>query len=308
MSKISVGYVKQSIKILKYIIESVIKSEKSIKKKSIQILNYDIQNNKSVKILIAYHMKTPLLKNDICIPIHCGRALGRTAHKNGYISQKDYEWMLDNMIGDDTGDNISMLNRKFNEMTAIYWTWKNYDKLGNPDYIGFMHYRTLYVFMDYPAYYNNYLDCMWYNKETLNKILHNQDFVCTRFYKYQQNAIKTFKSMQVHGADVTYWSELLNILKEKYPDDYKSMTKFLKQRNTGPYKNMFITSKKEFFKYCEWIFPKLFELDERLSYKQESRSIGYLSEQLTAYYFWMLAKKGYKYKEFYTFKPFPDDK
>ena len=32
-------------------------------------------------------------------------------------------------------------NRNINELTALYWAWKNYDKLGNPDYIGLMHYR-----------------------------------------------------------------------------------------------------------------------------------------------------------------------
>ena len=37
------------------------------------------------------------------------------------MSQEDYQWMLDNMIGDDTGDNISKLNRDVNEMSAIYW-------------------------------------------------------------------------------------------------------------------------------------------------------------------------------------------
>lgn len=49
------------------------------------------------------------------------------------------------MIGDDTGDNISALNDSYNEMTALYWAWKNYDKLGNPDYIGLMHYRRHFV-------------------------------------------------------------------------------------------------------------------------------------------------------------------
>ena len=64
------------------------------------------------------------------------------------MSEKDYQWMLDNMIGDDTGDNISELNRNFNELTAIYWAWKNYDKLGNPDYIGLAHYRRFLAIYD----------------------------------------------------------------------------------------------------------------------------------------------------------------
>lgn len=94
-----------------------------------------------VKILISYHKPAVLLKDEVLTPIHVGRALATQSSKDGSISEEDYKWMLDNMIGDDTGDNISHLNRRLNELTAIYWAWKNYDKLGNPDYIGFMHYR-----------------------------------------------------------------------------------------------------------------------------------------------------------------------
>ena len=50
------------------------------------------------------------------------------------------------MIGDNTGDNISKLNSHYCELTAMYWAWKNMDKLNNPDYIGFMHYRRLFNF------------------------------------------------------------------------------------------------------------------------------------------------------------------
>lgn len=99
----------------------------------------------SIKILVGYHKPAVLLKDDILTPIHLGRALATEASKDGAMSQRDYQWMLDNMIGDDTGDNISKENRKYCELTALYWAWKNYDKLGNPDYIGFMHYRRHFI-------------------------------------------------------------------------------------------------------------------------------------------------------------------
>ena len=60
----------------------------------------------SVKILVGYHKPAQLLKSDILVPIHLGRALATQISKDGQMSEEDYQWMLDNMIGDDTGDNI----------------------------------------------------------------------------------------------------------------------------------------------------------------------------------------------------------
>lgn len=57
------------------------------------------------------------------------------------MTPEQIKWMQKNTIGDDSGDNISRLNRNFCEMTVQYWAWKNFDAVGNPDFIGFMQYR-----------------------------------------------------------------------------------------------------------------------------------------------------------------------
>ena len=112
------------------------------------------------------------------------------------MSEEDYKWMLENMIGDDTGDNISDKNREYCELTGIYQAWKNYDKLGNPDYIGFIHYRRLLVFNEYEydkyeqtkinkAYrdiFDNFdnddlLDKYGLNLETINKYIQKYDLI-----------------------------------------------------------------------------------------------------------------------------------
>lgn len=89
----------------------------------------------NVKLLICYHKPATLFKDEIFTPIHVGRA---NARKRFQPEDKNFQWMLKNMIGDDTGDNISDRNGSYNEMTSLYWAWKNYDKLGDPDYIGLM--------------------------------------------------------------------------------------------------------------------------------------------------------------------------
>ena len=91
------------------------------------------------KILISYHKKDFLLKDDILTPIHAGRAIALKQSGSSSL-----EWLLSNMEGDNTGDNISEKNGSYNELTTIYWAWKNYDA----DYYGLCHYRRYLSFMD----------------------------------------------------------------------------------------------------------------------------------------------------------------
>ena len=82
------------------------------------------------KIFVAYHNKTSYKKTSILEPIHVGRV----------ISDSKTRMELSELRGDDTGDNISNLNRTFCELTAHYWAWKN----TNYKYTGLMHYRRIF--------------------------------------------------------------------------------------------------------------------------------------------------------------------
>ena len=90
------------------------------------------ETNHKTKIFLSYHKPSVLLSDDVFCPIHVGRVMHEITPDS---------WLAQNLIGDDTGDNISNKNANYCELTAQYWAWKNYDKLGNPDYIGLMHYR-----------------------------------------------------------------------------------------------------------------------------------------------------------------------
>ena len=57
-------------------------------------------------------------------------------------------------LRDDEGDNIAYKNGVFNEMTAIYWVYKHLSELGNPDVVGFVHYRRFFAFSDDAKIYN----------------------------------------------------------------------------------------------------------------------------------------------------------
>lgn len=64
--------------------------------------------------------------NDNYKVINCGNAL-----------LQDNQ-IFDNFLKDDIEDNISNKNLNYNELTALYWIWKN-DKTS--DYLGLCHYR-----------------------------------------------------------------------------------------------------------------------------------------------------------------------
>lgn len=94
----------------------------------------------SCKILIACHKKHVFFESEIFTPIHVGRSIAEEKKVS------DLQWLKDNMIGDNDGENISDKNSMFCEMTALYFAWKNYHLIGSPEYIGLMHYRRFFVF------------------------------------------------------------------------------------------------------------------------------------------------------------------
>lgn len=218
-------------------------------------------NKPNIKILVCYHKKDKLFKNDILVPIHCGRAVAMEESKDGKISPSDYKWLLNNMIGDDTGDNISHLNRDFNEWTAIYWAWKNYDKLGNPDYIGLSHYRRLFDFSQYTNYKGkNFLNKLGLNRKTLEIVLKDNDFIVQ----------KGFNAHDPEFWNFDRWQEFFQFSESNEPELYKYYKQFSKE-HIYYINNMFIMKKEDFFNYCE-MFERLYtQLPEAKDVAEDDR-------------------------------------
>lgn len=81
----------------------------------------------NVGVYIVTHKDAKLSKLPPCYKIiHAGHAHAKNDF--GYI-------------GDDTGDNISRLNPFLDEVTALYWIWKN----TNHTHAGFVHYRRFFT-------------------------------------------------------------------------------------------------------------------------------------------------------------------
>lgn len=76
-----------------------------------------------IKILVASHKKAEMPEDSMYLPVHVGRAL---------YPDKEFGYQ-----SDAEGDNISIKNPYYCELTALYWAWKNL----KADYVGLAHYR-----------------------------------------------------------------------------------------------------------------------------------------------------------------------
>lgn len=231
----------------------------------------------NIKILVGYHKPAPLLKSDLFVPIHLGRAIVNLASKDGYASESDKKWMFDNLIGDNSGDNISNENRYYCEMTGIYWAWKNYEKLGNPDYIGFQHYRTSF-FIDNKIHKQPFVIGVTQYKKTVTK-----DVLLSKLNKYHVINLAGIPKQDKRAYE--YRKPVYQYLEQMYPEIYSA---FKTQQDTDSffYKNIFVMKKEDFFKYCSIVFDILSK------YKNNSpREKGFVAEYLTSAYLFNLHQK-----------------
>ena len=90
-----------------------------------------------------------------------------------------------------------------------------------------------------------------------------------------------------------------NIIKKLYPDYVDSFNEVSKRKWLYAY-NMCILSKKNYDKYCKWLFDILFELEKRVSIDEydnyNKRIFGFLSERL--FNVWLNKNSNLKIKEF----------
>ncbi|MDR2085892.1 MAG: DUF4422 domain-containing protein [Dysgonamonadaceae bacterium] len=224
-----------------------------------------------ISIYVACHKKTHFIQNEVYVPIQVGRVLSNT--------------VLSDIIGDDTGDNISYLNTMYCEMTANYWAWKN-DTAS--DFIGLCHYRRFFSFekssigvrlfrcIKYltlkviaffqpgrPSVYWSVIDvkgekqldrqCTRFAATIRQKLIDRQEKIDI----YAPNPIRFgAKDVQTHYNMIggSYQVDILKeIINRHYPFLFPTLLKILKG-NKMCYGNMFIMQRETYNEYCSMVF------------------------------------------------------
>ncbi|CAI3957975.1 LPS:glycosyltransferase (RfaJ) (PDB:1G9R) [Commensalibacter communis] len=246
---------------------------------------------KKISLYVSYHNQCDLIKTNYFKPIQVGTAYSKPLHPSE--------------LNDAIGDNISLKNKSFCELTAQYWAWKN-DLTS--EYIGFCHYRRHFIFnpdnttenniygvTPYDQMDQNYLKDVGYSDKDLEKFLVNVDVVAPEKWDVRNHYAKNNLDQYKNGPNlyIEDYYTCLDILRAKYPEYEESITSY-NVSTDGYYTNMFIMKRDIFEHYSAWLFEILFELEKKLNLDnrdiQEYRVFGYISEWLLGIYLTQLRR------------------
>ena len=224
---------------------------------------------KNITIFVCAHKEVPLPSHPYFLPIQAGAALHEAIP--GY--QPDSE-----------GENISLKNPHFCELTCHYWAWKN---LKNVDIVGLNHYRRYFDFQKkWPKFSadkhfiktEDFL-CQTYKFPDLGELLKKYDIILPIARHWRVSNTQQYAEYHI-AKD---WETLRQIIKERSPLYIPAFEKSMDHSNVSVGYNMFITHWKHFDAYSEWLFDILFEVERRvppIDDPVQSRIYGYMSERL----------------------------
>lgn len=222
----------------------------------------------NVKVIVASHKPYWMPTDALYIPVQVGAE-----------GKDDLGFTPDN-----TGENISIKNPNYCELTGLYWAWKNLDC----EYLGLAHYRRHFTVLRGTSDRRDVLTL-----DQAREQFANVDVLLPTPRNYW---IETNYQQYVHAHHAEDLEETRKIIAEKYPEYIEKYDRVMKS-TTGHRFNMFIMKKELSDAYCAWLFDILFELEKRLDIseysKNDQRVFGFVSERLLDVW---LETNGIKYK------------
>ena len=171
-------------------------------------------------IVVATHKKFRMPKDPLYLPIHVGAEGKRDAKGNPL----DFGYQKDN-----EGDNISIKNPRYCELTGIYWAWKHLDS----DYIGLVHYRRYFGGRNKGK---DLFDSILTGKELEPMLGKYEVFVP----KPQRYMIETLYSHYAHTHYAEHLDATRAILSERYPEYLQSYDKIMDQTHINNFIDIYL--------------------------------------------------------------------
>lgn len=207
-------------------------------------------------------------KFDVDMPIgyktiHAGRALGADL----------------GFIGDDSGDNISNLNPYLNELTALYWIWRN----AAEDIVGISHYRRFFSSKGSTAF--NAADILTVDQARALLDHHDMIIGAEAISPNSQRGLLVFDAEyddRLAFAAIDVIKKNLELHQPEYLDAFEQI--IANQSLFGC--NMMIARKYVFDAYCQWLFSFLLPAAEEFIPSLESASVrqkrilGFVAERM----------------------------
>lgn len=203
-----------------------------------------------IQLYVISHSEEAIreIRND---EIYTPLFVGRNGKENfGFSSDDSFE------------GNISFKNKDYCELTGLYWM----SKASSADIIGLCHYRR-------------------YFKGKNGKLIEKEEIID---YLFDYDIIVPKKTDLIKGS---YWETYRghhlykaleitrDVFKELAPDYLETFEDILNQSSFSNY-NMFISRKELINHYCDWVFPILEEVENRIDVDEYPRVFGLISEAI----------------------------
>lgn len=210
----------------------------------------------NVQVYVAAHKPYQMPANQTYQPIFVGAAI------NGQAPRR-YQ-------PDNTGDNISAKNPNYNELTALYWIWKNC----HADVKGLVQYRRYLALAP-----KQRLDGILTEPE-ITKLLGQRDVIVPKKRHYY---IESNYSHYIHAHHQAPLDMVRTVIARDLPDYLADYDQVMRRTSAHMF-NMLIMPAAKFDAYAEWLFQILFSVERAVDISnydaREARVFGYLSELL----------------------------
>lgn len=206
----------------------------------------------NIAIAVAAHKPYWMPPDPMYIPIQVGAA-GKPP--------------IEGFARDDAGEEISELNPRYCELTALYWADHNL----TTDYIGLAHYRR---------HFAGYGERGTLTAGEAQRLLRNAPVILPKRRNYY---VETLFSHYAHTFDAAHLKSLRASIAKISPDYLDAYDAHLAERG-GHMFNMMVMRKDLLDSFAGWMFPILFDAERRIDFAGmtpfEERLMGRLSELL----------------------------